>query len=432
MRKKAYKDTAFNAMDYLSTLVIFLITTKLLIAKLGIDGYGFYMLFTSLIGTFGLVDIGMGMAVSKYLSEFLHQKKFNEGNQVITQALIFYLVVSAGIWIAVNFFAIEILSLLNFSTNFSQLGNEILFITTLVFVLNLFISIGTNVLVALELWKTISVLNITLKILNAIVLVLILLLEIGFSQKIEYIFYSILIFSVLKFLLYTGFAIKRYPEFALKKPSKEVKTKISSFLKHTSMQFGLSMLVGHFDKLIISRFFGLETLGVYSFVVNAFVYLYGFQASAFKIIFPKLSQMHAENDVEKLEHYFKKLLLLSLVVSIFLSIISVIFWKPFISLYIGSDFAENTFLYFLIFAIYLIIRSPEIVFSYFFNATAKPAVLVKNVLIGSVVTVVSYFIFVPIFYVYGLIIAQIVGSLAICIFVFYLIKKNGFYEFAKL
>ena len=430
MRKKAYKDTAFNAIDYLSTLVVFLITTKLLIAKLGTDGYGFYMFFTSLIGTFGLVDIGMGMAVSKYLSEFLHQKKIDEGNQVITQAFIFYLTIGVVLVTVINYFSSELLSLFNFSEKFSRLGVKILFITTLVFMMNLFISIGTNVLVALEKWQEISLLNITLKILNALVLVKILLLDIGFSQKIEYVFYSILIFSILKFLLYSGLAYKRYPEFEWQKPTTEIRGKISNFLKWSSMQFGLSMMVGHVDKIIISRFFGLETLGVYSFVVNAFIYLFGFLTSAFKIFFPQLSKIHADKDMLKLQYYFKRLILASLAVSILIGLVSVVCWIPFVSLYIDAEFANQSFWYFLIFEIYLVIRSPEIIFSYFFNATARPVILVKNVAVGSIATVISYFIFVPIFDTYGLIYAQIAGSLAIYIYVYYKINRNGFHGFA--
>lgn len=430
MRKKAYKDTAFNAIDYLSTLVIFLITTKLLIAQLGTDGYGFYMFFTSLIGTFGLVDIGMGMAVSKYLSEFIHQNKFIEGNQVITQAFIFYLAIGVVLVSAINYFSAELLSLFNFSAKFSQLGVEILFITSLVFMMNLFISIGTNVLVALEKWQEISVLNIILKILNAFVLVRVLLLDIGFSHKVEYVFYSILIFSVLKFLLYSGLAYRHYPEFEWQKPTTEIRGKISSFLKWSSVQYGLSMMVGHADKIIISRFFGLETLGVYSFVVNAFIYLFGFLTSAFKIFFPKLSKIHADKDIQKLKFYFKRLILWSLAVSIFIGTVSVACWIPFVSIYIDIDFARKSFLYFLMFSIYLVIRSPEIIFSYFFNATAKPVVLVKNVAIGSAATVISYFIFVPIFKTYGLIVAQIVGSLSIYCYLYYQIKRNGFHDFA--
>ncbi len=426
MKNKSYKDSLFNAVDYLSTVVIFLITTKLFIGQLGTDGYGFYTFFTSLIGTFGLVDIGMGMAVSKYLSEYLHQNKINESNQVITQAILFYLVVGLLIVILVNFFSTPLMLLFGFGEKFNELGKLVLFIVSIIFMLNLFISIGTNVLVALEKWQGIATLNIGIKMLNAFLLVKILLLDISYSKKVEFVFYAILVFSTLKLVLYSWLAYRQYPSFKWQKPDKIIRQKIVSFLKWSSLQHFLSMLAGQADKIVISRFFGLETLGFYNFVVSAFTYLYGFVASIFRIYFPKFSKMHADQDYGKLKINFGKLILWSMGISMILSAISIACWKPFVTSYIDARFANDTFYYFIIFAIFLIVRSPEIIFSYFFNATARPSILVKNLSIGATVTVISYFILIPIFNAYGLVISQIAGSLVVYSFTYYQINKEGF------
>jgi len=424
MKNKAYKDTAFNIVDYLSTLVIFLITTKLLIDQLGTDGYGFYIFFTSLIGTFGLVDIGMGVAVSKYLSEYLHHKKFDEGNQVITQAIVFYLVVGFLLVIIVNSFAEQVLTLLNFDDKFFHVGKEILFITSIVFAANLLVSIGTNVLVALEEWQRISLINIILKLINALLLIYILLLDVVFSTKIHYIFYSILVIAFIKLISYSMVAFSKYPHFELRKPSKVIRGKINNFLKHSSMQYALSIMVGHIDKFIISGMFGLTTLGVYSFAANAFAYLCGFNASVFKIFLPKLSVMHSKNDWISLTNSLKKLLKYSYALSAIVGLFSLITWNQLVGLYISQDFASDSLTYFVFFAIYLFARSPEAVVSYFFNAIAKPVELVKNVAIESFVTICSYFILVPIFSVIGLTISHIIGCIALYAFVFYKIKSK--------
>jgi O-antigen/teichoic acid export membrane protein len=426
VRNKSYKDTLFNVVDYLSTVVIFLITTKLFIGQLGTDGYGFYTFFTSLIGTFGLVDIGMGMAVSKYLSEYLHQNKINESNQVITQAILFYLVVGLLIVTVVNFFSTPLMLLFGFGEKFYELGKLVLFIISIVFMLNLFISIGTNVLVALEKWQGIATMNIGIKMLNAFLLVKILLLDISYSKKIEFVFYTILVFSTLKLVLYSWLAYRQYPSFKWQKPDKIIRQKIVSFLKWSSLQYGLSMLVGQADKIVISRFFGLETLGLYNFVVSAFTYMYGFVASVFRIYFPKFSKMHADQDYGKLKVNFRKLILWSMGLSMILGAISIACWKPFVTSYIDARFANDTFYYFIIFTIFLIVRSPEIIFSYFFNATAKPSILVKNLSIGAAVTVISYFILIPNFNAYGLVLSQIAGSLVVYSFTYYQINKEGF------
>ncbi|NLM99366.1 MAG: oligosaccharide flippase family protein [Campylobacteraceae bacterium] len=203
------------------------------------------------------------------------------------------------------------------------------------------------------------------------------------------------------------------------------------FLKVSSLQYGLSLLGGHLDKFIISKFFGLEALGIYSFVVNAFVYLYGFLTKIFKIFLPKLSKLHGDKDLEALKSNFKKLLVYSLLSSIVLAFGAIIIWKPFISIYIDSEFAQNSFNYLLIFALFLVVRSLEPIFAYFFNAIAKPSVLVVNLAIGSVTTIAGYFILVPIFEIYGLVTSQLIASIVVYGYNFMMIKRRRFNEFTK-
>ena len=194
-RQKIIKDTSWNIFDYISALAIFLITTKILIDEIGTDGYGFYMFFTSLIGTFGLVDLGMGMAVSKYLSEFLHHQKYDEANQVITIAFIFYTIIGLSLFLIVFFFNSNIIAFLNFDEKFFSIGSTVLVLTSIIFIVNMISTIMINTLVALEEWKKISSINIVIKILNALVLIYILILDVSLEDKIGYIFYVLLGFA---------------------------------------------------------------------------------------------------------------------------------------------------------------------------------------------------------------------------------------------
>jgi O-antigen/teichoic acid export membrane protein len=430
-RKKIIKDTSWNIVDYISTLAIFLITTKILIEQIGTDGYGFYMFFTSLIGTFGLVDLGMGMAVSKYLSEFLHHQKYDEANQVITIAFMFYSIIGLSLFLIVLFFNSNIIDFLNFDEKFFSIGATVLVLTSIIFIVNMISTIMINTLVALEEWKKISLINIVMKILNAIVLVYILTLEISLYEKISYIFYLLLGFALLKGMIYFIYSKKSFTLLTFRVPSKEVKYKMMKFLKVSSLQYGLSLLGGHLDKFIISKFFGLEALGIYSFVVNAFVYLYGFLTNIFKIFLPKLSKLHGDKDLEALKSNFKSLLVYSLLSSIVLALGAIAIWKPFIGVYIDSEFAKKSFNYLLVFALFLVVRSAEPIFAYFFNAIAKPSVLVVNLVIGSITTIVGYLMFVPLIDIYGLVTSQIIASIVVYGYNFIMIKKRGFNEFTK-
>jgi O-antigen/teichoic acid export membrane protein len=430
-KNKIVKDSFWNIFDYLSTLIIFLITTKILIEEIGVDGYGFYMFFTSLIGTFGLIDLGMGMAVSKYLSEFLHHKKYDEANQVITIAFIFYIIIGIPLFIIILFFNSNIINFLNFGSKFSDMGSNILILTSVIFIINMISTIMINTLVAFEEWKKISLINIVLKILNAVALVYILRLELILEEKILYIFLLLFGFSIFKAIVYFFYSKNIFKALSFVKPTLAVKEKMLKFLKVSSMQYGLSLSIGHLDKFIISKFFGLEALGVYSFVFNSFVYLYGFLSNLFKIFLPKLSKLHGDKNIIELKNIFKKLLLYSFLTSIILAAGSLIIWSPFIGVYISEEFASKSFIFMQIFALHLIIRSAEPIFAYFFNAIAKPSVLVANLVIGSTSTIIGYFIFVPYLDIVGLVVSQIIANVLVYGYNFYKIRKNGFYEFTK-
>jgi len=230
-RQKIIKDTSWNMFDYISTLAIFLITTKLLIEQIGSDGYGFYMFFTSLIGTFGLVDLGMGMAVSKYLSEFLHHQKYDEANQVITIAFMFYTIIGMSLFLIVLFFNSNIINFLNFDEKFFSIGSTVLVLTSIIFIVNMLSNIMVNILVAIEEWKKISLINIVMKIINALVLIYTLTLNISLYNKISYIFYLLLGFALLKAFIYLIYSKKSFVSLAFSKPNDEIKHKMMKFLK---------------------------------------------------------------------------------------------------------------------------------------------------------------------------------------------------------
>lgn len=431
LKVKVIKDASWNIFDYVSTLTVFLITTQFIVEQIGTDGYGFYTFFTSLIGTFGLVDLGMGMAVSKYLSEFLYHEKIDEANQVITIAFIFYILIGICLFFIILLFNSKIIAFLNFDEKFISIGSTVLVLTTIIFNINMITTIMINTLVALEEWKKISLINIIMKILNAIALVYILTLEITLYEKISFIFYVLLGVAVFKAFLYFIYSKKSFSSLSFAKPTKDIYYKMIKFLKVSSSQYGLSLLGAHLDKFIISKIFGLEALGIYGFVVKVFTYLYGFLTNIFKIFLPKLSKLHGDRDLEKLKSNFKKLLIYSLLSSVVLATCAIGIWKPSISLYIDNEFALNTFNYLLVFALFLIVRSAEPIFSYFFNAVAKPSVLVINLTIGSITTIIGYFIFVPIMNIYGLVTSQILASVVVYGYNFIMIKKRGFNDFTK-
>jgi O-antigen/teichoic acid export membrane protein len=409
-------DSAWNSLDYGSTLFAFLITTKLIIDAIGVEGYGFYTLFMSFIYTLALADLGVGMAISKYLSEYLNNDSSDLSNEVITFGLIFYSVVGLLLFSITVVLSPYIVQILSIAESYGSIAPSTLLICSGIVLLNLNGSIFLGVLIARERWRIISLTNITVRFFAIVGVFVIVNSSFPPTGKVVGLFIVTLLASLIKLMVLFIVSKSLVPALAPRIPSVDIRSRVFHYLRHTTVQYGLSSLVGHFDKILISRFYGLETTAYYGFVVNVFVYMYGFLVNILKIYFPKLSRLHGSGQMGLVGKLFKKIIVISATLSFTLAMIVAMSWVPIMSIYVDEQFARNSFAILLAFLFYLVIRSSEPVFSLIFTAIAKPQVLVKNVLIGAPVTVVSYFIFVPLFGVVGFVVAQITGAVAVIVY----------------
>lgn len=404
-------------------ILIFLISTKFIINKIDVSGYGYYTFFSSLIGTFSILDGGLILAVSKYLSEYFKKGNFEESNQVISFAFAFYIVLGFSIIILINIFNSTLISILNIDQKYAEINGAVLFICTLIFTINLLNSVFISILTSLEKWKTISLINILSKLLSAVFLIFVVYHVESVLSKIKYIFISLLIISILKCIVYYLFSKIYFKEIKIVYPEQKIRTVLFAFLKQSSIQYLLSLFLGHFDKFIVTKYFGIKAMGVFGFVTNSFIYIYGFLVNGFKIFFPKMSQFHGDMLLDLLKNYFMKLLKYSFYASIIISATSMLAWKTLITLYIDSDFAEKSWYFFSLYSLLLIFRSPEPIFHMLFNAIAKPAILVQNLVILAPTTILGYFLFVPLIGAGGLILASIVGNIVVYSYNYHFIRK---------
>ena len=93
-------------------MVAFL-TTPYIVYKLSAEIYGVYALLTGLIGFYGLLDLGLGQGVTKFVAQFKAVNDSKKINRSINAALLVQIslgaLASAMIWL----FDDQILALLN-------------------------------------------------------------------------------------------------------------------------------------------------------------------------------------------------------------------------------------------------------------------------------------------------------------------------------
>ena len=91
LSKKVIKNTVYNAAGRLWTILIGLLLTPYMINKLGVERYGVWAIVGVLTGYFSILDLGIGSAFVKYISEFYTKNEHKKISQIITTGMVFYM-----------------------------------------------------------------------------------------------------------------------------------------------------------------------------------------------------------------------------------------------------------------------------------------------------------------------------------------------------
>lgn len=90
-----------SAMSNWSALVVNIvlgfILTPLLILHLGQGGYGIWSLVASILGCYGLLDLGVSSALGRYVAWYDARGETHELNETVSTALLFFIIVGLGV-----------------------------------------------------------------------------------------------------------------------------------------------------------------------------------------------------------------------------------------------------------------------------------------------------------------------------------------------
>ena len=92
-----------------SNVIVGLILTPYIIAVLDTAGYGIWILIMSIIGYYGLLDMGVTAAVMRYVARYAAQGKHDDLNQIIATAITMFCIVAAFVAL-VSFIAADALA----------------------------------------------------------------------------------------------------------------------------------------------------------------------------------------------------------------------------------------------------------------------------------------------------------------------------------
>src|SRR6185436_7769449 len=90
--KKLVTNTFFNLLGRSWSFLIALLLTPYILARLDVRDFGTWVVLSIFIGSFNLLDFGLGTSFVKHIAEYHTHDDFNRINRVLFSGLVFYAV----------------------------------------------------------------------------------------------------------------------------------------------------------------------------------------------------------------------------------------------------------------------------------------------------------------------------------------------------
>ena len=95
--KKLVTNTFFNFVGRFWSFVVTLLLTPYLLSRLTVGEFGTWVLLSVFVGSFNLLDLGLGSAFTKYVSQYHAHRDFPRINAVLFSGVLFYTVFGVGL-----------------------------------------------------------------------------------------------------------------------------------------------------------------------------------------------------------------------------------------------------------------------------------------------------------------------------------------------
>lgn len=417
---KLIKNIFWNSGSFVFITLISFLLLPYIIKKLSVEGYGIYILITSLVGFYGMLDLGLGNALIKYVAELYELKENEKLNLYINSTVIFQGIIGIIALIVTLFFSKNILDILNISDEHLTEATTALKLCALGFFFNFISSAYSSVLQGLQLYKLTSLVgsffNLVLNVLVAVVLYM------GYGL-IGSIIVNVVI-AIVTFACYYILVKNRVPKYRL---SIFIKIKALKEIIVFSLFIFLSkisaIISNYVVKFVISFFLGPTAVTYYTVPSKIVGAVGGIASSGLSSFFPFTSQLNARQSDREIKALFLKGSRIFIASVTPINIFICLFSYQILSIWMGRDFAEETW-----FVLSIISFS-----SYVGGFSAIPNLIIlgkgNSKLIGlfSIFTIVLYAIFLPIltklFGIIGTSFALLISSVGVIYYVIYKTTK---------
>jgi O-antigen/teichoic acid export membrane protein len=328
-----------NWTTMLLAVVVGFFLTSYIIRELGKTGFGIWILMSSLVGYYGILDLGVESAVTRYVARYASKKDYKSLNRVVSTALMLFCVIGFVIAIlSVSFDAV----LADFFDVEAALRGDF---QSLVVILGFSIAVSfpgnmlSAVIKAHERFFEANLVDIVTIVLRTALVIY--LLEEG--HGLVGLAYANLFSAAVMLGLNFYYCHRLFPHIKLNFNHAHWATlgTLMAFGVGAATQEISSVLRFDLDSFVIGKWIGLEAVGLYGVAALLMRYYLQFISSATISVFtPRFSHIAGRGEYDKLLQIFLKSLVIGSFLSFALGSSLFILSQSFITIWAGSDFLE--------------------------------------------------------------------------------------------
>lgn len=310
--------------------------TPFVIKHLGQSGYGIWVLVGSFIGYYGLLNLGVGSAITRYIARFSSQQDTKSLNETANTALTMFCT-TGSLVILLSFFIASPLSRF-FQIAPEQLGEfkRIVLVLGIATGLSFPSGVFAAMITARERYVAVNVVNISATLLRSGLTVVILLSGHGLAG----IAYPTLAATVISIIAFVMIAKTVMPEFKLQ--TKFIRLDALKMLlvygSFTTVIAVADLLRLKIDSIVIGKMIGMAEVGIYGVAAFLIQYMLSIVASGMGVLAPRFASLDGSDNRGELKETFLLALSISSFISCGVALLLLLFGRAFILLWVGKDF----------------------------------------------------------------------------------------------
>ena len=319
-------------------LAIGLLLTPYIIGCLGTEGYGIWALVISIIGYYGLLDLGVSSALIRYVARYAGQKKSNELNEVVNTALVTYCLVGLIVVLLSFLLASPLARFFRIQEDNYESFKWVIWLLGITTAIRFPAKLFSVTILGYERFVLANMVNIAEAILRGVFCFLVLYYE-GGLIGISWVYTGLSVF-----VLFANFALLKlyfkHTAFSINLVKMPVAKKLFSFGFFTSIRHVGNILQTRIGAAVIGRCINIEAVGVYSIATLLFGYLTGFVMAAAGVTQPKLASIAGQEDKTRFPESVLRYSIIVSNLSVVFGVAAFLLAGDFIKLWVPENFTE--------------------------------------------------------------------------------------------